>query len=86
MFIELDLDDGPVILNTDHINSIDIVEHCDVYEQKKPTHFVLRIITTDENYFFKHFAVHDDVPGQYAFEYFEKLSKMLNVKKEEIYK
>ena len=82
MFIELDLDDGPVIFNADHINSIDIVKHYDIYQQNKLTHYILRIRTTDGYVFYKHFEMHDDILKQHAFEYFEKLSKMLNAKKE----
>ena len=82
MFLELNLDDGLVIFNVDHINSIDIVKHYDIYQQNKLTHHILRIRTTDGYVFYKHFAMHDDMLKQYAFEYFEMLSKMLNTKKE----
>ena len=37
MFIELDLDDGVVILNADHIIAIDVIEFQETYDPFSPT-------------------------------------------------
>ena len=80
MFIELDLDDGIVILNADHIICIDVIEFQETYEPFSPTHYVVRLSTSDGDSYHKTFMPHDDNPGQYAYEYQEKLSRMLDAK------
>lgn len=83
MFIELDLDDGVVILNADHIIAIDVVKFQESYEPFGPTHYVVRLSTSDSDSYRKTFMPHDENPGQYAYEYQQKLSRMLCAKPKE---
>lgn len=88
MFIELDLDGGIVILNINHIIAIEISDGYETTIHGDPLCTSV-IISTSESvyntYYRKTFSYNNGLSKQQAFEYFEKLSKMLDAKKEEKY-